>query len=70
MRPRSSKRRCESGRGGTRPAEMHLASCDGVPGEFARYEDAVRHAVVFSAVILAVAMIRRRRVVRSLSLGA
>ena len=24
---------------------MHSASCDGVPGEFACYEDAVRHAV-------------------------
>ena len=26
---------------------MHLASCDGAPGEFSRYEDAVRHAVGF-----------------------
>ena len=45
MRPRSSKQPSESGRGGTRPAEMHSASCDGVSGGVARYEDAVRHIV-------------------------
>ena len=45
MPPRSSKRRSESGREGTRSAEMHPASCDGASGEFARYEDAVRHVV-------------------------
>ena len=45
MRPRSSKRPSESGREGTRPAEMHSASCDGVSGGVARYEDAVRHVV-------------------------
>lgn len=45
MRPRSSKRRFESGREGARSAEMHSASCDGVSWGIARYEDAVRHVV-------------------------
>ena len=47
MPPRSSKRRSESGREGTRLAEMHPASCDGASGEFARYEDAVRPVAGF-----------------------
>ena len=45
MRPRLSKRPSGSGHEGTRPAEMHSASCDGVSGGVARYEDAVRHVV-------------------------
>lgn len=47
MLPRLSKRRSESGHEGTRLAEMYPASCDGASGEFARYEDAVRHVAGF-----------------------
>lgn len=47
MLPRLSKRRSESGHGGTRSAQMHSASCDGVSGGVARYEDAVRYVVGF-----------------------
>ena len=46
MRPRPSKQPSESGGEGTRSAEMHSASCDGVTGGVVRCEDAVRHVVV------------------------
>ena len=71
MRPRSSKRRSESGGEGTRSTEMHSASCDGVTGgESSVVRMLCDMSWVFSAVILAVIMIRQRSVVRSSSLGA
>ena len=47
MLPRLSKRRSESGHEGTRPAEMHSASCRGVSGGVVHCEEAVRRVVGF-----------------------